>query len=522
MSETFDRIAVGARLYRVGGALAAVVVVKATFALADKAVATLTAPRAIANTDRFHKDDPRRSLALASDLAPRLAAAEVTFVGSAHASTPVPTRAVRLLVSRGQQSLVDKTLHVHGDRTIAANGVGTGPAPFTSMSLVYERAYGGPTFHDNPCGTGAARSLSGETRLPNIVYPSAVQQALAAGFGPIGAATASRRRLLPPGAEAGFRGPVLDLDEPLPAGYFNAAPADQRSMANGAAWISDERITLTGLIAGAEIFDTRLPGARARATARFANQTEKAIDLVPDTIQIDGDAKVACVLFRGSLPLADAAVLAGLRVVGRLTLADGAEHERAAPSLPTNVPAPRRAAHAQHTVALGAIGAATAAEIMAGGKVTMPLGHEVPPSAPPLPFPDSNRAPKSGAPSAPIPGAPWAPASDAAPFTPAAGAQRTLFRDDDGLGDRATEVGAEATVGASPSTPIEAIVPVPPTAPIEAKPAPEPPSPKPEGPLWREPLPEEIAKPSPAAPQRSAPARKDVNALLYGSAPKKR
>lgn len=515
----------GARLVRKAGALTGVFVVKATFTLAHGAVMTLTDPKPIAQSDRFRQDDPRRSLLASSDLAPELQGAEITLVGCAHSAVPTKVRAVRMLLSRGQRSLVDKTLHVHGDRSAPAGAPPPEPAPFTSMVLAYERAYGGAGFHDNPCGVGAAASST--TTYPNVVYPEAVRATVPAGFGPIASANASRKRQLGAGAEGGLGALVMEYDERTPAAFFHAAPADQRVER----LFGDERVTLVGLMKDRETMDTLLPSATAKVTIQALGGAPAQVSLALDTIQIDGDAGTASLLFRGQWPVPGDAALAGLSAVATLALPDGSIHERRAPPLPEKAPPPRRAAAAPGTVMLDVAGGVD-------GKVTAPLGIDPAASSrPATPFPDSGRSPSSK-PAAPIPGAPWTSEPSSSP-TPARAGLSTLLQDrDDEEGSLATRATVALSLdallpgGAAPpvdSRPHIESRPVPPgvaAPPEQTIPRPGPTEPSkplaternPEEPIFRNvPVQEQpIAAPvitAPAAPSRPKPP--DLRSKLY-------
>lgn len=522
MSAPGDRIAVGSRLVRRNGALVVVIVVKATFALTPSGPMSLVDPKPIQTSDRFQKDDPRRSVVAASDLAPELPGGEITFVGSAYASPPTKLRGVRLAVARGPQTLVDKALHVYGDRAANAGETPPEPAPFATLPIVYERAYGGPGFHDNPCGVGA--SASGTVAYPNIVYPEAVRGNVPAGFGPIAAANASRKRHLAAGAEAGLGALVLEYDERTPTIFFHAAPADQRVPG----WFGDEQITLGGLLREHPLLETRLPGAAARATIRTKVAAPASLLLRLDTVQIDGDAGTASLLFRGqwSLPSDDA--LVGLSIVGELALPDGSVQERVAPALPEKAPPPRRTAAAlAGTVALDAARGLDE-------KVTAPLGIDIAPPGPAVPFPDAGRAP-SNKPAPPIPGAPWGPTAPSAPpvqvaapdeaFTRRATMALSLEPSPDApssasskqtIGAVSTQpssdpppsLAAKQTIGAAASSEVAAVSPG------------APPPPPPEGPVFKNVPVGDPSLPSPAAPVRATPARPkppDIRSKLYPS-----
>ena len=210
-------------VFRERGALRVTVVLKATFRLVHEGHAQVIAPAPIVRADRV---TPEGRLADAGELAPLLPSAGVLLSG--HACAPrgrtAAAMSVRLGLSGSEGPLLDKVLHVVGDRV---SGSQAPPRPFDRMPLVYERAYGGRGHPDNPVGMGADG-----TAPPNILYPA--YPGIPAGFGPVAPAWASRRRFLqgePPPA-GGL------LSERVDPRFFQAAPADQQTrFLQGDEWI---------------------------------------------------------------------------------------------------------------------------------------------------------------------------------------------------------------------------------------------------------------------------------------------
>ncbi|MFO0552497.1 MAG: DUF2169 domain-containing protein [Polyangiaceae bacterium] len=372
--------------------LAVAVVAKVTFTLVAGAPMRLSDPIALCRADQFRDDDPRASLRAASDLAPRLAAAEVTLVGSAHTTQPTERARARLAVFRGQRPLVDKTLLVTGDRANAA----AAPRPFTSMPLVWERAFGGPTLRDNPCGMGAQPDLMGNTVPPNISYPEAPRANLPAGFGPIASGWQARRRLLGAGADALLRAPVLELDARLPVEYFNTAPTDQRLEALH----GDERVVLEGIVKDTESFETYLPRAELVARIDHPAGGSMSVPLALDSVRLETDAMRAALVFRGSFTLMDESLAPKLRATVTLSLPQGYSGSVALDPLPP-IAASQGSANA-------AIGTAELGGTIAGSATL--AGAQAPSSLRVVPFEAApNMARSPAAPAGPIAGAPWSP-----------------------------------------------------------------------------------------------------------------
>jgi uncharacterized protein YjbI with pentapeptide repeats len=303
ISATAD-VACGARLWWSGGQRRMTVVAKSTFALVHGST-MLPAPAArLRLGDHHDAGRPDRSVVGASDMALYLPRADVMFVGSAHAQSPTTALAVRLaLFSLGREgapprALVDKTLHVYGERDWATDGQATEAASFQSMPIAWESTARGPAGYDlNPVG----RTLAPGYPLPTVADPS--DPAQPAGFGPISASWAERRRLL-----RGLDPNSLDLAEPtIPDtfawSYFHAAPADQRcGFLEGNEWL-----VLQGLDATHARLESQLPFARARVRAVGLDASgPREITLKADTLLVEGDRGTCSVTWRGNLELTSA------------------------------------------------------------------------------------------------------------------------------------------------------------------------------------------------------------------------
>ena len=305
--HTDSAVSCGTRLWRFRGQLQLTVVVKAVFAIVPNGVATLAGPGEIVSHDRHYDAHPLRSVEAASDLPPYLARCDVLFVGHAHASgVPTPTAAVRLGLSRDGHALLDKTIHVYGDR--GSTGV---PQPFACMPIVYERAVGRPGA-PNPVGT----------ETPNLADPS--DRSKAACFGPISSQWPVRTRFIGPLDGTRLDGLVAELPEAIAWDYFQAAPPNQQTeLLRGGEWL-----VLDGLHPTRPRVQTRLPAAHgaARVVARRRSQVDPhvppaAVELACDTLAIDGDQQTLALSWRGQYAVLDGeAALPSLTVLAALEL----------------------------------------------------------------------------------------------------------------------------------------------------------------------------------------------------------
>ncbi|WP_437281265.1 DUF2169 domain-containing protein [Sorangium sp. So ce375] len=299
----------GAVLWRAQGAERLTVVVKATFALVHDRSAELAAPADLSRADRLR--DGSGSLEDAGEIAPYLPRAGVLVRGHAAAPAGTTTTAlsVRVALFREDRWVLDKVLHVYGDRTREAPS----PRPFSLMPLVYERAYGGPQTDANPVGVGAG------TTLPNIVDPA--DPTRPTGVGPIAGSWAPRRGLLAPDHAPDLS--ALELGGSFDFRYFVAAPADQQlEFLRG-----DEWILLEGLHPHCQRIQSCLPSARGLARIHRlgpgCDDLGQPIELVADTLTIDADRLLCSLIWRGNVALlpddapARMRVVAGVEVPGR-------------------------------------------------------------------------------------------------------------------------------------------------------------------------------------------------------------
>ncbi len=281
---------VSALVWHTAGEQRVTLVVKASFALVHDGPMSLVKAEPVVMEDVLVPSSG--SLAQASEVAPFLPGADVILRGHACAPAGQSARAmsVRLAVFR-ERWLLDKTLHVYGDRA----SKDAAPAPFQRLPVVYERACGGPGIEDNPAGVGGAPS---DPRAPNVIDPKSPSRP--AGFGPIARGWSPRVRLAPRGPA--IEGSVLRLPDGFPFRYFHVAPGDQQIEQLA----GDEWIVVEGMHPEIPRLSARLPSARG-AAMRYRTDGKRAaplpVEMVADTLSIDMDAMVATLLFRGHFTL---------------------------------------------------------------------------------------------------------------------------------------------------------------------------------------------------------------------------
>lgn len=289
------------------GSFAQTVVVKATFVL-EPGHAKLAPPKdweAIHEQDRFVTDDGQGILLAPTDRVPYKQRVDLMLVGHAHAPGK---QAVRSLVTKFVVGDFSKSIEVVCDRGFRSSDdrLLEGP-PFTKMALDWSRTAGGPNT-TNPVGMrfDAAPDALGLISLPNLQPPKTIITKRAdtfspIGYGPIPATWRERAKRLDHLA-SGFY-PANWNERPLPEHfdyrYFQAAPQDQQI----ATMRPDELLVLENLHPVHAQLTTRLPGVCPRAVVHRASGEREDVNLVPDTLWIDADRGICCVVWRGSIGL---------------------------------------------------------------------------------------------------------------------------------------------------------------------------------------------------------------------------
>ncbi|MDI1445992.1 DUF2169 domain-containing protein [Polyangium sp. 6x1] len=408
--------------WRAAGQLHLTVIAKATFAFVPDADMQRADPQPILRAEVHHGNNPSRSVRFTTDVAPYLGRADVLFTGHAYApperaAQPLP---LRLAVFDGTRPLFDKRLVAHEK------------AGFQRMPVVYERAWSGALGEENPLGITPG---AGEA---SITDPGAPLRP--AGFGPIARAWPARKRLLGATPRKALEGAIAEIPDVFDWSYFQAAPPDQRTMFLR----GDEWIVLEGLSPTRPRVATRLPGARGVVRifglSPFGVPEGHPLDLMADTLRIDGDEQRCTLVCRRSFPLAAgeaalaaARLVAGIEVAGEalvwpdprwmeqaaapasralspgvegddavtMVIGKGAEtvvladNEMAPASRPI-LPFSPASNHDEPATQTGA----------AGATFVLPPDDDVV-TASPLPFADPGTQAPRGGPAAPIPGAPW-------------------------------------------------------------------------------------------------------------------
>lgn len=276
--------------------LSATFLVKGTFDLHHGGPATLSPKQ-----ENLNGDVPGENgdLDYASDFAWFKPKTDVLLSGTCHSRGGKPTPVSRVTFQVGNWS---KQLVVVGNRVrqkkMLIFTTASDPEPFEKMKLSYGLSYGGEKYPLNPVGRG---HRGGSGPLPNLVEPDQVMIAAEsrprpAGFGPISPAWAQRTH------RPGTYGKRWEKERwpGFPADYDwtmqNAAPRDQQLPAR---LRGDEKLVFENLHPEHPVYETRLPGIRARWFIRETDSRFREVELDLDTLWVDMDAEKLILLWRG-------------------------------------------------------------------------------------------------------------------------------------------------------------------------------------------------------------------------------
>lgn len=287
------------------GTYAQTVVVKATFVLEPGECKLAPEQEAICDQDQFVQRDVHPVLVAPSDKVPYKPRADVMLVGHAYAPAK---QTVRSLVTKLGVGDFSKSVEVWCDRgfRLPEQRMLEGPR-FSKMALDWTRAAGGADT-PNPVGMSfdAAPDAFGLVSVPNLQPPKTfvVKRSdtfAPIGYGPIAPAWPGRTEGL--GRLSGHISQPGWEERPLPEGldfaYFQAAPLDQQVPSIR----PDEQLLLEHLHPIHSQLVTRLPGVCPRAVAVRASGEREDVMLVADTLWIDSDRGICCVVWRGSIGL---------------------------------------------------------------------------------------------------------------------------------------------------------------------------------------------------------------------------
>ena len=241
------------------------------------------------------------------DMGQPKARGEVLVVGDCH---PPGGQATACAVQVGLGA-AKRSLAVQGDRTwlpVAGDLWRVSEAaPFSTMRVGPETAYGGPEYPANPLGVGhlagdGVPDRQGTSPLPNVEDPAALWSQpeaprLPAGFFPLSPMHPDRAALYGTTdlawSEEVFPAEPLDTD-PL---FHNTAPAALQLPG----WLhGDERFSITNMHPEQPLLQGRLPGFICRAFVSIkGGDPWREVVLMPETAWLFPGIQMGCVIHRG-------------------------------------------------------------------------------------------------------------------------------------------------------------------------------------------------------------------------------
>ena len=192
---------------------------------------------------------------------------EFLVVGAACA--PTGTTATELVATVGVGSM-RKSLFVRGDRHFTALGLISAPAPFVTMPITPQTAFGGPGSNVNPQGKGLVKTLlpdgSAALSLPNVEdasYPvlRAGDAPQPVGFWPSAGHAPGRVQHFGKFDQRWLQNTWPHLPEDTNLDYFQTAPSDQRA---SGFFRGDEKIQINHMHPQQAQINAQLPQLRAR------------------------------------------------------------------------------------------------------------------------------------------------------------------------------------------------------------------------------------------------------------------
>ncbi|NUO53068.1 MAG: DUF2169 domain-containing protein, partial [Polyangiaceae bacterium] len=274
---------------------------------------------------------------------------------------------------------------VFGERMWLEGDQATLPVPFTRIPLRYERAHRGPAgYEENPVGMPAGPGLP----VPNVIDPADPHGP--AGFGPLPGFWPSRQRLLRNLDPAVIEANAPTIPDTFAWSYFHAAPPDQRcTFFEGNEWV-----VLEGMHPDLPRIESQLPGARAQARVYGVESTgHREVGMSADTLWLDPDRSIACMIWRGNFEvdndaaLAAAQVFAGVELPGRPIPWPGNTAELAAagpPSKPPTVSEPPATTAGMPPIESSEVPTQSPADVEAAVSITSPITDPIDQPVPPV------------------------------------------------------------------------------------------------------------------------------------------
>ena len=292
--------------------LSATLVAKGTFQLRPKGTAQLADKQEPLSGNRHYAEDSGRSLCSSSDFDPYKPKADLLLTGHCHAQGQKGLSRCTASFGVGEWK---KSVLVFGDRVWEKSSEEARPSPpeaFKKIALRYENSFGGPTFDENPIGTGYLPEIpsnsSLQVLLPNIEDPKELitdikDHPKPSGFGPLPPWAPARKKKQGIYDEVWKRDHWPWLPPDFDWSYFNAAPPDQQL---DTPLKGNEKLLFENMHPEIPTYVSRLPGLRLRwflkeildGVTKF-----REVEMKIDTLQVNMDREELILVWRGVSPV---------------------------------------------------------------------------------------------------------------------------------------------------------------------------------------------------------------------------
>jgi len=291
--------------------------IKATFELREGKLSVAAEQRPLVLADEYRTDPATSSLKLAGELHLPKPNTDVILLGEAHAPGGRPTKSCQVAVRVGA---LHKQIQVFGDRHWTAGLMSlrsSAPEPFTTLPLIYERAFGGTHVVDeksgkrvaeerNPVGQGFRGKRSASQmlgmKLPNLEDPAHLIQAPSdcpppCGVGHVAPSWQPRRSRAGTYDEAwkSSRAPYLPLDFKQEFFQMAAGGLIHKGHLRGGEPVE----ILNASPKGAERFD--LPLCALSVDVLIAGKAHESLPAL-ETVLLEPGEKRLCMVWRSAVP----------------------------------------------------------------------------------------------------------------------------------------------------------------------------------------------------------------------------
>ena len=302
------------------------IIVKGTFTMPAKGLAEIAYTQIpIFFGDEFYEAQKGGSVKFEADTAPFKPKADVVLIGKAYAPGGRAAAQVEVTLQVGS---LKKTIRVYGDRhwdftsDLLPPSISL-PVPFTSLELIYERAFGGMDpltggrCLENPLGKGYFDKKSAKTinnaPLPNLEDPHHLiknwdDHPKAVGFGFYGKSWMPRYKYLGTYDEKWQRERCPDLPLDFRYEFYNAAHPDLQLQGY---LRGDEEVALLNLTPEGKV-EFKLPGIKIKTTLiksqgleRNAPTFAEEVTMNLDTLCLIPEEKVFYQVWRGITAISD-------------------------------------------------------------------------------------------------------------------------------------------------------------------------------------------------------------------------